>query len=280
MQIIRSGRKSAGFVEAGEGEPAILLHSSGYCHSQWKSTIDALSSEFRMISPDLLGYGETGPWSGDHLTLTDEVAHLDMLIRTIGEPVHLVGHSYGGGVALRAAYEIGSRLRSLVLVEPTAFHLLNQDHTEDASLFEEASRLARETIDAVEEGNLDLAAQVFVDYWNGAGRWSLLARDKRSRIRARMVKIAFDFRALFGESVPISSYRRIKVPTLVLAGTHSPTPARALSRIVARALPSCRHRTVSFAGHLLPLTHKDVFHKYLREHLNQDHEWTVRRRAA
>ena len=279
MQTIRDGNRKVGYIEEGNGAPVVLLHSSGFCHSQWRAPLAELAGEYCAIAPDLLGYGATGPWTGGCQSLSDEVAYLAIFLRKLDRPAHLVGHSYGGGVALRAAFELGARLKSLTLVEPTAFHLLKQDQAEDDSLFAEAHRLASRTISAVETGETESGAEIFVDYWNGAGTWSGLPEEKRSPIRGFMPKIANDFRALFGEPVAMEEYSRVNVPTLVLAGSHSPAPVRALGRIVARSLPRCRHRTVPYAGHLLPLTHKKAFYAALKEHLRDIDEADTRHAA-
>ena len=78
-----------------------------------------------LVAPEHYGCDSAGPWSGEHaFTLADEAARTIEIIDRSDGKVHLVGHSYGGGVALRAAVERPSRIASLTLYEPSAFHLL------------------------------------------------------------------------------------------------------------------------------------------------------------
>ena len=89
-------------------------------------------------------------------------------------PIHLVGHSYGGAVALRFAMQQPERLRSLVLIEPVAFHLLRDEAPDPANrhLFGEVTELAGLVSPApLPSGDYRCAMARFVDYWNGEGAW-------------------------------------------------------------------------------------------------------------
>ena len=65
-----------------------------------------LRDRTRLWCPNFIGSMWTGHWNGDHaFTLADEAAAIVSMIDALGRPVHLVGHSYGGAVALRVARE-------------------------------------------------------------------------------------------------------------------------------------------------------------------------------
>src|SRR3546814_8229080 len=88
--------------------------------------------------PDLRGYGATEGWSGRApMRLADEAALVRALAEEAGEPVHLVGHSYGGAVALMAALHFPEAIASLTLIEPVAFFLLRARSASDHALFTE-----------------------------------------------------------------------------------------------------------------------------------------------
>lgn len=78
--------------------------------------------------PDLIGYGESSPWPRDavfHWHL--DVLGVEALLDTLDEPTHVVGHSYGGLVALGAALHRRGSVRSLSLVEPVAYGVLHAE---------------------------------------------------------------------------------------------------------------------------------------------------------
>ena len=76
--------------------------------------------------------------------------------------MHLVGHSYGGGLALRIARERPEMVRSLTLVEPSCFHLLRQTGGHEQSLFREITEIADVVRNAVTTGNYGYGME---PYW-------------------------------------------------------------------------------------------------------------------
>src|SRR5688572_5073410 len=113
------------YLDQGRGEPVVLLHSSGASGAQWRALAERLSGRYRVIAPDLYGYGATAPWPGrGAFSLAREAEIALAMLELADEPAHLVGHSYGGAVALHVARLHGGLLRSLVAIEPVAFHLL------------------------------------------------------------------------------------------------------------------------------------------------------------
>lgn len=171
------------FDENGFGPPVVLLHSSASSSRQWQSLKVALADRHRVVALDLHGYGETGAWHGRRpIGLADEAAAVAVLARRLGEPVHLVGHSYGGAVAAMAALWLQRRMASLVLIEPVSFHLLRGGDAQERALFAEIRDLADGVAQAVNRGDEHGAMARFVDYWNGAGAWERLSFTARLRL--------------------------------------------------------------------------------------------------
>ncbi|MFB5189248.1 alpha/beta fold hydrolase [Alicyclobacillus fastidiosus] len=106
------------YLEAGEGEPLILLHGVGFWTGgdYWLANIVELSRHFHVFSPDFVGWG-----NGDRLRVEYSFAYLVDFVRefqdTLGiSSAHIVGHSMGGWVAALLAYESPQRVRTLTLV--------------------------------------------------------------------------------------------------------------------------------------------------------------------
>jgi pimeloyl-ACP methyl ester carboxylesterase len=106
----------------GAGAPVVLLHGISRSLEDWAEQHDLLSDRYRVHSVDLPGYGWSEPLS-EPCTLP-ALAHfvvdfLDAIELT--EPVHLVGHSLGGAVAMQVAVQTPHRIASLVLVNSAGF---------------------------------------------------------------------------------------------------------------------------------------------------------------
>ncbi|HVG51430.1 MAG TPA: alpha/beta fold hydrolase, partial [Xanthobacteraceae bacterium] len=93
-----------------ERPTVIALHCSGSSGAQWRGLEEKLGNRFSVIAPDLIGCGSSGHWEGERpFSLSDEAATVVSIIDELKKPVHLVGHSYGGAVGLRAAHERADR---------------------------------------------------------------------------------------------------------------------------------------------------------------------------
>ena len=112
-------------LAAGTGAPVLLLHGSASAAVMWVPVIDGLKSRFRVIAPDLIGYGRTNSWPDGHgFRVDDELRLVEPLLPPAPAAVHVVGHSYGGVVALHLALAGRVPIRSLTLIEPVAFFVL------------------------------------------------------------------------------------------------------------------------------------------------------------
>src|SRR5690554_3039154 len=122
---IDAGGFQTRYLEAGNPKdpPVLLLHDGAWGGSSsvtWDSVILPLSKTYRVLAPDFIGFG-----GSDKVTYTDRaqyearMAQLEGFVRALEilEPVHLVGNSFGGSVALRMLAKGNSiRLRSVVAV--------------------------------------------------------------------------------------------------------------------------------------------------------------------
>ena len=139
--------------EAGAGPSVVCLHSSASSSGQWRALMDRLAGRFRVIAVDLYGSGKTVAWPHDQpMLLDDEVALLRSVFRAAGDRFHLIGHSYGGAVALKAALTHQDRLISLVLYEPVLFSVLMANASQSDAA-REIVAVRDDTIRLVDEGN-------------------------------------------------------------------------------------------------------------------------------
>jgi len=111
--------RPAGYSVAGEGMPVVFLHGWALGQHTYRSVIGTLADTgCRVIAPSLPGFGGTPDLPKDDFSLRGYASWLAGLLDVldVDEPVVLVGHSFGGGVAIRFAHDHRDRVRSLVLV--------------------------------------------------------------------------------------------------------------------------------------------------------------------
>ncbi len=255
-------------AETGAGEPVIALHCSASSGGQWRGLVEALGPGFRVLAPDLLGCGHSDPWPGQRpLRLLDDGAVIAKLIGHYGEPAHLVGHSYGGAVALRAAVEMPEQVRSLTLIEPVCFHLLRDGRGRDRLLFSDVGELGDAIARAVLSGDYCDGMSCFVDYWSGDGAWARLGPERQAALAARAGRVALDFWATVTERLPRHRLRQVTASTLVIAGSESPEPVQRIAEILSETLPVCRRRVLQGANHMAAMTRPDTVYPLIADHI-------------
>src|SRR5437763_680647 len=107
---------------AGSGPPVLLLHGIPTSSRVWDRVGAALSADFDVVAPDLLGYGESGKPPDRDVSMAAQAELVPMLLDELGvERVILVGHDLGGAVAQRMAVDAPERVAGLVLIDSVSF---------------------------------------------------------------------------------------------------------------------------------------------------------------
>ncbi len=244
-----------------------MLHSSMSSKKQWTRLIKCLDPDFLPIDVDLYGYGQTAmPKDGSDFSLADEIdlvcAAIDQRIGK-GEPFHLVGHSYGGAVALRLALEQQHRVVSLALYEPAAFHLL--DHADPAH--HEICGVVRRINEATVV-DATAATRTFVDYWNCPGAFDAAPEHHQRAFVEQIGKVQLDFQALLLEPLQLTQLRQLAVPVCLMSGRDTTLAARRIATLLADTLPDVECHQIE-AGHMGPITHADAVNRVLVSFLEQ-----------
>jgi pimeloyl-ACP methyl ester carboxylesterase len=257
------------YTEQGSGPAVLVLHSTGASGAQWRALAERLAPSHRVVAPDLCGYGGSAPWPGrTALRLAHEAARLLPLLERIGTPVHLVGHSYGGAVALHLARTQRERIASLVLYEPVAFHLLREGDAADTAALREIAAVAATVARCVGSGDYAAGAAHFVDYWSGPGTWAAMPPARQDALARRLPKVALDFEAAMHEAALPRDFASMALPALLLQGDRSPAPPWRVALRLARVWPDAPLHIVRGAGHMGPLTHRDEVNEQIVAHLN------------
>jgi len=120
FDTVRMEGRRFSVLEAGTGEPLVMLHGLGATKISFLPTVAALADRYRTIAVDLPGFGDSGKPLGapyDPAFFADSI--LSFLDALGLERVHLLGHSMGGRAALEVAFDHPERVAGLILVTPS-----------------------------------------------------------------------------------------------------------------------------------------------------------------
>jgi pimeloyl-ACP methyl ester carboxylesterase len=235
----------------------VCLHSSGSSGAQWRVFAERMQDGFAMLTPDFHGHGAGPQWRGAPADVVPaDTAHIARIARQVAAPVHLVGHSYGGAVALRVALQHPELVASVAVYEPVALRVLfEEDPTAPAAL--EVARVAATMRREIDAGSPEHAAQVFTDYWSHPGHWASLSAGHQAAIARRTPVIHDHFVSLFNDAMTRDDYARLARPVLYLTGSETTAAARRTAALLQRALPQVEAVSMHTLGHLGPITHPE-----------------------
>jgi pimeloyl-ACP methyl ester carboxylesterase len=210
-QAISADGTAISYERSGSGPPIVLVHGSLMNHAiAWGAVVPLLTDRFTVFNVDRRGRGESGG-RGDH-ALEREFEDVVAVLEHIGEPAHLVGHSYGGHCILGAALLAPEFTRSLTVYEAPGVPGMSDEMMEAL----EALELA---------GAWDELATTFVrDVLQVPGE--LIGALKQSPIWPGFCGEAqasmYDFRAMRHYAFDPGVFGSLKAPLLLMTGSQSP----------------------------------------------------------
>lgn len=241
----------------------VLLHASASSARQWASLAEQLAPRWRVETVDFHGHGAR-PALEDAGAAASLAADAALVAPLLGRGAHLVGHSYGGAVALKLAHEHPGRVRSVLAYEPVLFALLRG---QPAALRETAA-VAASMRERLAAGDAHAAGRRFIDYWSGEGVWDAMPAARQAAAAARMSTIARQFAALTAEPISAADLARLTLPLLLLSGSRTLPVAPAIVDAVLTARPRTGHDVLPGLGHMGPITHAAAFDRRVLAFLN------------
>lgn len=267
--------------EQGEGPLVVLVHGSASDARTWKAQIGPLGEYFRVVT-----YSRRYHWPNEPATDDTEYSmtqHVDDLMRLIesvgGGPVHLVGHSYGGFVALLAALRHPEVVRSQVLIEPPVVPLFLSDPPRPSELLRvlvtrpalgfpllkfgatglvpaKKAAGAHDMDEAIRVFGKAVLGQKIVDQLTPA-RWEQI---EANNIRAEYLSESLD-------PLTDTEVRSIDTPTLLVTGADSPRLWGKLTDHLDDLLPDSRQVEVPSASHIAHEDNPPAFNRHALEFL-------------
>lgn len=112
------------YIENGNGEPVVFVHGSVSDYRTWTNQIEEFAKKYHTIT-----YSRRFHWPNEKISEKEDysmhqhVSDLEIILKAINKPVHLIGHSYGAFICLLLANKSPQLMRTLVLAEPPVITL-------------------------------------------------------------------------------------------------------------------------------------------------------------
>ena len=237
------------YTIVGEGPLLVFIHGSNLDRRMWSPQLERFSDDFKVITYDLRGLGESETPTESYSNTTD----LAELLDEVGErKATLIGLSAGAQVALEYSMQWPDRVEHLVLVSPSVYGFTPDTQPSYMS----------DLIAALQEQDYDRANEVLLDspIMQAPSDFEDLVRNMVTS--SRQWKLPYELVQQSSEPV-ISNLDKIDIPTLILVGEKDISAVTELGTFLLNNLPNADLVTIPEGHHLLNLSHPNAFNTEL-----------------
>ncbi len=242
------------YEAAGKGQPFVLVHGHPFDHTMWDPQIKAFSNSYKVITPDLRGYGESS-LPGKEATRFEDYATdiLHLLDKLKVESFHLAGLSMGGQIIMEIFRQAPDRIKTLIFAD--TFAGLDTPEIKQGR-YDTATRLENEGMDAYADEAIykmikplhvasmpDVSGHV-IKMMKGTS-----PKGAATALRARAERIDY-----LADVLP-----EIDIPTLVIVGRDDEFTPVAKAEELKANLQNCKLVIIEDAGHMPNLEHPGEF---------------------
>lgn len=249
-KVISHDGTGIAYYHSGAGMPLILVHGTSGSAKRWAVVLPALEQHFSVYAVDRRGYGESE--DSDNYALEREVEDIVAVVDSIGEPAHLLGHSFGALCVLEAAL-LTPNLHKLILYEPAIplpglpiyaegvidrlQALLGAGDREGVltTLFREVVMMPPHEIEALKS----------------SPTWPVRVASAHNAVREARAEEHYEFKA--------ERFKDLHTPTLLLQGGDSPSFLKTITEAINAALPNSRIAVMPGQQHIAMTTAPELF---------------------
>lgn len=254
------------YLDAGSGEPVLMLHGSGPGVSgtaNWQRNIGPLSQRFRVLAPDIVGFGATERPDDVVYSLRTWTDHVWAFLDALGiERTAIVGNSLGGRIALQMATDHPERISRMVLMGSPGVGMTPTEGLAALRAYEPSHDAMRHLLKNYFAVDPDLITEELVEI----------------RYRASVADGAFDaYRAMFTDprhkgselGITAEEVRAISTPALLVHGREDKVVPLAVSVTMLDLLPNADLHVFSRCGHWTQIERADEFSALVADYLER-----------
>lgn len=261
MTLLRIDSICLNFTDRGQGHPLLFVHGFPLNQTMWNAQCDALALNFRVIAPDLRGFGQSD--GVDNVFTMEQFADdLAMLLDRlhVEEPVTLCALSMGGYIAWQFVERYPERIDCMILCNTRA----GADTTEAA---ENRYRLAELVMQHGPQAAADAMLPRLFSKETVETRPEVVESVRRMILGNRPESIAAALRGMAIRPDMSALLPEITVPALMIVGAEDQITPPDEMRRVAHEMASCRVIEVPGAGHLTPMEKPRVVNQAIQKFL-------------
>ncbi len=239
------------WIEAGQGDPLLLIHGVGLRAEAWSAQISALATRYAVRAVDLPGHGESAALESPE-SLADYSDRIAEALKRLATPALIAGHSMGALIALDIAIRYPELCRGVAALNA----IYRRSPAAAGAVKARAEDLSR---DEVSDPSATLAR------WFGDD----LASDAAQACRAWLLTVApaaykAAYRVFAQEDGPSDrGLEGLACPALFITGSVEPNSTPAMSRAMAARAPNGEAVIVDGAAHMMPMTHREIVNRTL-----------------
>lgn len=264
------GRGRVDYDECGIGPAVVLVPGSCSTGAVWRPVIAAWGSQLRAVTTSLPGYGGTDERrTASDPSIAYEAEAVESVIRRAGGRVHLVGHSFGGLVALAVALRNRVALASLAIIEAPAMGVLQKPEEEPHY---RAFRQMSEAYFAAFERAQPEAVEMMMDFYGGAGSFASLPGRVRAYAVATTATNILDWASAYDFPLTAEALAKVQLPTLVVLGDRSNPAVQRANVLLSKQIGDAMLEAIGGAAHFMITTHAGEVARLIASHVYRAEE--------
>ncbi len=255
---------SISYFSAGQGEIIVFVHGGQEDYRIFMPQIELLSNEFQVVTYSRrYNFPNNNKINGEYNVGT-EADDLKILISTLDKPVHLVGHSYGGSIALEFAVRNPEMLKSLTLSEPALVNWLN-DIPNCESWYETVQeKLIAETKDAFKAKDTTLIMKELFEFFAGADIQDQIPPEVLSMLKANLREMEALVNSPSGFDAPSpEDLKALDIPIMILTSEETMPMLTCTNSKLIEIKPQATHHHLLGAGHEMWMTNPKELSVYI-----------------
>jgi 3-oxoadipate enol-lactonase len=262
MTLVRINDIEMAYTDTGIGRPVVLIHGYPFNRTLWNEQVAALSSSYRVIVPDLRGFGDSEASAGT-ATMDQMAQDVTLLMNHLGIARATIGGlSMGGYVALALYKQLPSRVRALILADTRA-----QADTEETK-----QTRAQQAEKALAEGMAGIADAMLPKLLTPetvSKRPEIVKRVRDMMLKTKPQGAAAALRGMAERDDQTELLAKISLPTLILVGAEDAITPVADSQKMHQAIAGSRLVVLENAGHVSNLERTEQFNQALLDFLKE-----------